>query len=362
MQVTTSHRGGQAARDRAQQLARAWGWELVDRRQLDRDAPHLVVTREGLRLRWSDGGMAWHPGMLHALRSAGWKHPIPRLSGLAPGDRVLDTTLGLGTEARFLSELTGTPVVGLEAVDVLAVLTGEGLASVGADVTVVPEDSRTWLASAPDDAFDVVYADPLFPARKPSDRVNASQDVLRALGDPWTPDRAWVAQARRVARKAVVMKDLTGQGLLEALGAHEVYGRRRQRARYGVWREAVHPRDRPERLEAPMDVVIWHNPRCSKSRQTLKLLQEHGVEPTVRRYLDDPPTAGELATLVAQLEDPQADLVRRKEAKAAGIAGLEGEALLEGLAEHPRAIQRPVVIAGGRARLGRPPENVLSLL
>lgn len=111
-----------------------------------------------------------------------------------------------------------------------------------------------------------------------------------------------------------------------------------------------------------MSLTLWHNPRCTKSRQTLALLEDRGVDVTVRRYLDDPPTADELRAVIAKLDVPVAQLVRSKEAKEEGIAGLTGDALVEGLAAHPRAIQRPVLIADGGARLGRPPEHVLELL
>ncbi|MEV1292871.1 arsenate reductase (glutaredoxin) [Pseudonocardia sp. NPDC049635] len=110
---------------------------------------------------------------------------------------------------------------------------------------------------------------------------------------------------------------------------------------------------------------IWHNPRCSKSRATLALLQEHGVEPTVRRYLDDPPARAELERALAELgtDDPLA-LVRTGEPafREQGLKDADRDTLLDALAAEPRLIERPLVRSGGRAVLGRPPENVLALL
>ncbi|HEY8432005.1 MAG TPA: arsenate reductase (glutaredoxin) [Sandaracinaceae bacterium] len=114
-----------------------------------------------------------------------------------------------------------------------------------------------------------------------------------------------------------------------------------------------------------MDVVIWHNPSCSKSRQALALLKERGYEPTVRQYLKDPPTVEELRAVLKKLgaADPHA-LVRKKEKEYAefGIAKLSGDAVLRALAEHPRLIERPVVITDKGARIGRPTEAILEVL
>ncbi|WP_224388800.1 arsenate reductase (glutaredoxin) [Pseudonocardia sp. ICBG1293] len=110
---------------------------------------------------------------------------------------------------------------------------------------------------------------------------------------------------------------------------------------------------------------IWHNPRCSKSRAALALLTDRGVEPTVRRYLDDPPTRAELERALAALgtEDPLA-ITRTGEPAFGeqGLAGADRDTLLDALAAEPRLIERPVVIDGDRAVVGRPPENVLGLL
>ena len=114
-----------------------------------------------------------------------------------------------------------------------------------------------------------------------------------------------------------------------------------------------------------MDVVIWHNPNCSKSRQALALLKERGYEPTVRQYLKDPPTAAELRATLKKLgaRDPHA-LVRTKEKEYAtlGVADLKGEAVIEAMAAHPKLIERPVVITKKGARIGRPTEAILEVL
>ncbi len=113
------------------------------------------------------------------------------------------------------------------------------------------------------------------------------------------------------------------------------------------------------------DFVIYHNPRCSKSRATLALLEEHGIEPTIVEYLDEPPSAARLTELLGKLGLSARQLMRRKEAPYAslGLADVEDEAaLIRAMVEHPILIERPIVEAGDRAVLGRPPENVLALL
>ena len=110
-------------------------------------------------------------------------------------------------------------------------------------------------------------------------------------------------------------------------------------------------------------VTIYHNPRCSKSRETLELLRSRGVEPTVIEYLKTPPTAAELSVLLAKLGKGPREITRAKEAAEAGIAkDLDGEALVAALSANPAAIERPIVVRGDRARVGRPPESVLDLL
>ncbi len=108
-------------------------------------------------------------------------------------------------------------------------------------------------------------------------------------------------------------------------------------------------------------VTIWHNPRCSKSRETLALLRARGVEPVIRLYLEDPPSRQELTAVLAQLGPPASALVRWQE-EGAPERGASDGMILDALVATPRVIERPVVIRGGRARIGRPPEAVLELL
>lgn len=113
-----------------------------------------------------------------------------------------------------------------------------------------------------------------------------------------------------------------------------------------------------------MPVRIYHNPRCNTSRKTLALLRDKGVEPEIVEYLKTPYSAAQLKTLLGQLKIPARALVRKKEAAAAGIdpASLSEAALIEAMAKNPILVERPIVVSGGKAALGRPPENALSVL
>ncbi len=114
-----------------------------------------------------------------------------------------------------------------------------------------------------------------------------------------------------------------------------------------------------------MSVVIWHKPRCSKSRATLKLLEDRGVTPEVRLYLEDAPSEAELRSALGLLGIGPYDLVRQGEAafKTAGLSKISrDEELLAAMVETPKLIERPIVFANGKAALGRPPETVLSIL
>lgn len=115
-----------------------------------------------------------------------------------------------------------------------------------------------------------------------------------------------------------------------------------------------------------MSVTIYHNPRCSKSRQTLQLLQSHAVEPRVVEYLKTPPDAATLSDLLDRLGLEPRDLMRKKEAeyKASGADDptLDRAALIELMVRHPKLIERPIVVSAGRAVIGRPPERVLDIL
>ncbi len=111
--------------------------------------------------------------------------------------------------------------------------------------------------------------------------------------------------------------------------------------------------------------IIYHNPRCSKSRNTLALLQDRGIEPEVILYLDHPPDKAQLKALLDKLGMRAAELVRRgeEEYRSCGLSrDSSDEEVLEAMAAHPRLIERPIVVRGRRAVLGRPPENVLQLI
>jgi arsenate reductase (glutaredoxin) len=115
-----------------------------------------------------------------------------------------------------------------------------------------------------------------------------------------------------------------------------------------------------------MTVTIFHNPRCSKSRQTLALLQERGVKPQIVEYLKTPPSAADLKDILAKLGMEPRDLMRKKEPPyaALGLAGTDKTpaALIAAMVANPVLIERPIVLAGGKAAIGRPPENVLKIL
>lgn len=115
-----------------------------------------------------------------------------------------------------------------------------------------------------------------------------------------------------------------------------------------------------------MGVTIYHNPRCGKSRATLALIEERGLVPTVIEYLKTPPSELELRELLALLGLAPRQLMRRGEAiyKELGLDDpeLTDESLIAAMREHPILIERPIVVANGKAVLGRPPENVLAIL
>lgn len=113
-----------------------------------------------------------------------------------------------------------------------------------------------------------------------------------------------------------------------------------------------------------MALIIWHNPRCSKSRQTLALLEENGLTPSIRLYLEDAPTVQEIRAVLDMLGIQPRALMRTGEAdyKAQNLKTVEGDALIDAMAATPKLIERPVVINGNKAALGRPPENVLAIL
>ena len=110
--------------------------------------------------------------------------------------------------------------------------------------------------------------------------------------------------------------------------------------------------------------MIWHNPRCSKSRQTLGILEEQGVEAEVVKYLEETPSSEEIKAVLKKLNISARELMRTKEDEYKTL-GLKDETdeqkLIEAMAAHPKLIERPIVIKGDKAVLGRPPEKVLEL-
>ena len=117
-----------------------------------------------------------------------------------------------------------------------------------------------------------------------------------------------------------------------------------------------------------MALTIYHNPRCSKSRQTLQLIEDAGIDPSIVRYLEDPPLPSEILDFADKLDVPVSGLLRRGEPdfkEAADLPDLDDDtALANWLARHPRVLQRPIVVDNerGRAVIGRPPENIHDLL
>lgn len=111
--------------------------------------------------------------------------------------------------------------------------------------------------------------------------------------------------------------------------------------------------------------TIYHNPRCSKSRETLALLEAQGVTPDVVLYLQRPPSAADLKRLLKALKLKARDLIRNKEEEYKALnladASLSEDDLIDAMVKHPKLIERPIVVKGKQAVLGRPPENVLSL-
>ncbi|MDR8017336.1 arsenate reductase (glutaredoxin) [Ectopseudomonas guguanensis] len=114
------------------------------------------------------------------------------------------------------------------------------------------------------------------------------------------------------------------------------------------------------------DLTLYHNPRCSKSRGALELLEARGVQPNVVRYLETPPSASELKSLLGKLGITARDLLRsgEDEYKTLGLSdtSLSEAQLIEAMVQHPKLIERPILIAGDKAVVGRPPEKVLELL
>lgn len=115
-----------------------------------------------------------------------------------------------------------------------------------------------------------------------------------------------------------------------------------------------------------MSVVIYHNPRCSKSRETLQLLQEQGIEPEVVEYLNEPPSKSRLKQILKMLGLQPRDLMRQKEPEYEALGlddpSLTREQLVEAMVAYPKLIERPIVVKGDKAVIGRPPQRVLEII
>lgn len=113
-----------------------------------------------------------------------------------------------------------------------------------------------------------------------------------------------------------------------------------------------------------MPVRIYHNPRCNTSRKTLAMLRDKGVEPEIVEYLKTPYTAAQLKTLLGQMGMTAHQLLRKKEAAGVGIdaAQMSEAELIAAMVKHPILVERPIVVSGAKAALGRPPEKVLDVL
>jgi arsenate reductase len=115
-----------------------------------------------------------------------------------------------------------------------------------------------------------------------------------------------------------------------------------------------------------MNITIYHNPRCSKSRETLQLLEQRGITPIIIEYLKSPPSAEQLDALLQLLGIEPRALMRKQEAEyqANGLADttLDRQTLINAMIKHPILIERPIVVANGKAAIGRPPEAVLAIL
>ena len=115
-----------------------------------------------------------------------------------------------------------------------------------------------------------------------------------------------------------------------------------------------------------MSITIYHNPKCSKSRQTLKLLEEQATGIDVIEYLKNPPTVKKLKEVLSLLKIHPRELMRKKETEYKELmlsnSNLSDKDLIESMVKHPILIERPIVLANGKAALGRPPENVLNII
>lgn len=253
--VTTGHKMKPAhiaeARELAARLSAPYaprGNTSLDALRAEYGVPFVMVVKEKLAVATEDGELYFHPGMAHLrlknLRRGEGDHLAEAL-GLAAGMRVLDCTLGMGADAiveSFVAGETGE-VVALEANPVVALLIGRGLQSLTGEhpttraamrrVKVIAADCLDYLRAQPEDSFDAVYFDPMF--RHPFED-SAGIHPLRRLADPRPVSPEAVAEACRVARRRVVLKESSRSLEFRRLGFGEFVGGKYSNVRYGVIR------------------------------------------------------------------------------------------------------------------------------
>ncbi|MCL6453401.1 MAG: class I SAM-dependent methyltransferase [Alicyclobacillus sp.] len=256
-----------AARAHAAELAAWFRCRMVERRDrsvarllAEEDAEVLVVADTPPKLyhvRQPDRALFFHPGMamqrIERMR-AGWADRLVAAAHIQPGDVVVDATLGAGSDTLVLAEAVGPSgrVVSFEVSTVLADLFRYAqaqafapyapLAGLAERIRVVAEDHRTGLKGLPNDSADVVYVDPMFRAVRVG--RSANMDDLRPFTRTDALSAAAVAEARRVCRRAVVVKERPGSGVFERFGLRP--DKPRARFAYGVWQKADEP-THPER-------------------------------------------------------------------------------------------------------------------
>lgn len=253
--VTTGHKMKPAHIEEAKTIAARLRAPYAPRGNTSLDAlraaygvPAAMVVKEKLAVATEDGELFFHPGIAHLrlknLRRGGGDH-LAEAMGLAEGMRVLDCTLGMGADAVVESFVAGAAgeVIALEANPVVAVLIERGLQTFTGEhptteaamrrVRVIAADHLDYLRTQPEDSFDVVYFDPMF--RHPFEE-SAGIHPLRRLADPRPVSPEAVAEACRVARRRVVLKESSRSLEFERLGFRETAGGKYSHIRYGVIR------------------------------------------------------------------------------------------------------------------------------
>lgn len=244
--VTTSHKARSAARAHAEEFARTWNLKFVDRDDqplddlLSNHSCALVITNDDKQLATADGVLKSHLGTAFIrLKSMSRNEgdPLIRAGELQAGDRVVDTTFGLGRDALVAACAVGPTgsVIGFESSLPLFHLALHGLTDgpfspkqvvtdFGLDpapTTIEHADARQWLSKAEDNSADVVFVDPMFSTPKTSD---AGFGLLRSVADNTGLDQAWVEQAKRVATRWVVVKCGPSQPWFKDVGLEPISG------------------------------------------------------------------------------------------------------------------------------------------